>query len=161
MKALAPCKYYEATSIDDATSILKDYEGKAMIYAGGTDVLDLMKKRFRPTPEILVNIKKIPGLNTIEEKSDGLHIGPTVTISELAEKAPIPMLKDAAKSVSSPQLRNAGTVGGNLCLDVGTIDGLLGIVIEKVDHLVLLQEDVMHTMRLWSKRYAKLWYHQT
>jgi CO/xanthine dehydrogenase FAD-binding subunit len=132
MKALAPCKYYEATSIDDATSILKDYEGKAMIYAGGTDVLDLMKKRFRPTPEILVNIKKIPGLNTIEEKSDGLHIGPTVTISELAEK-----------------------------VDVGTIDGLLGIVIEKVDHLVLLQEDVMHTMRLWSKRYAKLWYHQT
>jgi xanthine dehydrogenase YagS FAD-binding subunit len=118
MKALAPCKYYEATSVEDATSILKDYEGKAMIYAGGTEILDLMKKRFRPTPEILVNIKKIPGLNMIEEKSDGLHIGPTVTIADLAEKAPIPMLKDAAKSVSTPQLRNAGTVGGNLCQEV-------------------------------------------
>ena len=117
MKSLAPLKYFEATSIDDATTILKNEENAA-IYAGGTDILDLMKKRYKPTPEILVNIKKIPGLDKIEKQSDGIHIGPTVTLTQLADESSIPMLKEAAKKVGTPQLRNAGTVGGNICQEV-------------------------------------------
>jgi xanthine dehydrogenase YagS FAD-binding subunit len=118
MKALAAFKYYEATTVQDAVSVLKQYPGKAKVYAGGVDIIDWMKKRYMPTPQVLVNIKKIPGLNKIEKQSDGVHIGPTVTLAQLVDDSTIPMLGEAAKKGPTPNLRTQATVGGNLCQNV-------------------------------------------
>jgi xanthine dehydrogenase YagS FAD-binding subunit len=118
MRPLAPFKYYEATSVQDAVSMLNQYAGKAKIYAGGVDIVDWMKKRYMPTPSVLVNIKKIPGLNTIQKQSDGIHIGPTVTLADLINQNPIQMLADAAKMGPAPNIRTQATVGGNICQNV-------------------------------------------
>jgi len=118
MKALAAFKYYDATSVQDAISVLTSYAGKAKILAGGTDVIDWLKKKYMPTPQVLVNIKKIPGLNKIEKQSDGVHIGPLVTLAQLIDDNTIPMLAEAAKKGPAPNLRTQATVGGNLCQNV-------------------------------------------
>jgi len=86
---------------------------------GGQDLLTSMKEYLVRPPRV-VNLKTIAGLNTI--KSDGkggLLIGATVTVAELEENAEVrakyPGLAEAAASVATPQIRNLGTVGGNLC----------------------------------------------
>lgn len=91
-----------------------------MIIAGGTDCLSLLKNGLLPTyPEILVNIKTIGGLEEIKEDAEGLTIGALVTLSDIAESPVVRehygLLADAAQSVASPQIRNMGTLGGNLC----------------------------------------------
>ena len=69
-------KHVNAESIEEATSILREYGGKARIIAGGTDLLGEMKDDILPDyPEVLVNIKNIPGLDYIREEDGGLHIG--------------------------------------------------------------------------------------
>ena len=118
MKALGAFKYYEATSVQDAISVLNQYAGKAKVYAGGVDVIDWMKKRYMPTPQVLVNLKKIPGLNKMGSQSDGVHIGPLVTLAELVDGSPISMLADAAKKGPAPNMRTQATVGGNICQNV-------------------------------------------
>ena len=116
MRALAPVKYYTATSLEDACQVLNQAGGKGKVLAGGSDIVDWLRKRYMPTPEVLVDIKKL-GLDKIEEQSDGVHIGATVKLSEL-DKAGIPMLAEAARKGPSPQLQNQATVGGNVCQNV-------------------------------------------
>ena len=116
MRALAPVKYYTATSLEDACQALNQAGGKGKVLAGGSDIVDWLRKRYMPTPEVLVDIKKL-GLDTIETKDDGIHIGATVKLSEL-DKAGIPMLAEAARKGPSPQLQNQATVGGNVCQNV-------------------------------------------
>ena len=116
MRALAPVKYYTATSIQDACEKLNQAGGKGKVLAGGSDLVDWLRKRYMPTPEVLVDIKKL-GLDTIEEKEDGVHIGATAKLSDIG-KSGISMLEEAAKKGPSPQLQNQATVGGNVCQNV-------------------------------------------
>jgi xanthine dehydrogenase YagS FAD-binding subunit len=115
--------HFNAYSVEEAVDLLKRYGGKATIIAGGTDLLGKMKDRICPTyPEALINIKTIPGLNSIEEKGDRLSIGALVTIAEVAEHPLIrsrhTALAEAAGRTASPHLRNMGTIAGNLCQDI-------------------------------------------
>ncbi len=112
MRSLAPVKYYTATSLEDACQVLNQAAGKGKVLAGGSDLVDWLRKRYMPTPEVLVDIKKL-GLDTIETKEDGVHIGATAKLSDLG-KAGIPMLAEAARNGPSPQLQNQATVGGNM-----------------------------------------------
>ncbi len=114
-------EHFNATSIDEAVSLLNDCVGEARIIAGGTDLIRLMKNRVR-VPEVLVNIKTIPGLAYIVEDTEGLKIGALTTIHDI-ESSPIirskyTILAEAAHSVAAPQIRNMGTISGNLCQDV-------------------------------------------
>jgi xanthine dehydrogenase YagS FAD-binding subunit len=88
------------------------------VLAGGTDQLSLMKE-YLATPKRLVNVKNIKELGGIQNSKTGLRIGATVTIEELADSAEVrklfPALAEAARGVASPQIRNMGTVGGDLC----------------------------------------------
>jgi len=88
------------------------------VLAGGTDQISLMKD-YLATPKRLVNIKGIKELGGIQNAKTGLRIGSTVTIEDLLENAEVrkafPALTDAARGVTSPQIRNMGTVGGDLC----------------------------------------------
>lgn len=86
--------------------------------AGGQDLLTTMKD-YTSRPARLVNLKHIRGLNNITLNARGLTIGALVTLTELEEHAGVrksfPGLSEAAHSIATPQIRNLGTVGGNLC----------------------------------------------
>lgn len=106
------------TSLEEAVELLGTDPARSELLAGGMDLLGRLKKRIN-TPEQVVNLQTVPGLASIRETAGGLSLGPLVTLSELAEN-PIILAKykavaEAAKSVGSVQIRNAGTVGGNLC----------------------------------------------
>jgi xanthine dehydrogenase YagS FAD-binding subunit len=86
--------------------------------AGGQDLLTTMKD-YTSRPTRLVNLKNIKGMNRLSLDSKGLTIGALVTLTELEEHAStrrmMPGLAEAAHSIATPQIRNLGTVGGNLC----------------------------------------------
>jgi xanthine dehydrogenase YagS FAD-binding subunit len=112
MKAFA---YATAHSTDSARELAAD---RGAYLAGGNDLLGLLKDYLVPGPDILVNIKSLPGLNKIERGETSWTIGSLVTIAELERNAEIekvfPGLQDAAAEIASPQIRNVATVGGNL-----------------------------------------------
>lgn len=119
---MKPFHHINGKSIARAVDQLNKYEGRASILAGGTDLLGVLKDQILPVyPEALINIKTIPGLDYIREDSSGLKIGSLVRLSDLANsplvKKKYKILADAAHSIGTPQIRNMGTVGGNLCQD--------------------------------------------
>lgn len=98
-------------------------EPRTAYVGGGTDILGVMKEDILPTPpQTLINLKKIPGMDEIEKKSDGLHIGALATLDEISESDVVKegwaALADAAYSVATPNLRSTATVGGNICQDI-------------------------------------------
>ncbi len=113
---------YEApTSVANAEELLKD--GKAVLSAGGSDLVGVLKEKLLPTyPEKVVSLKEIAELKGITVKEDGLHLGPMTTLTEIAESDVVKQgwnaLADAAYSVATPNIRNTATVGGNICQDV-------------------------------------------
>jgi xanthine dehydrogenase YagS FAD-binding subunit len=115
-------KHFNVTSVDEAVSLLKKYQGKAKLIAGGTDLLGSLKDDILPDyPVALINIKAVPGLDHIRENGEGLSIGPSAKLAEIARspiiKKKYPMLSDAAETVATPEIRNMATLGGNLCQD--------------------------------------------
>jgi len=111
--------YYNPKSVEDAIAVLGAEEKDSRLLAGGTDLLGEMKNLYL-SPDRLINLKAVPGLDKISFSSaEGLKIGALATLSVLAEnkmvRANYPGLAEAAESVGSPQLRNMGTVGGNIC----------------------------------------------
>ena len=115
-------EHHNATSIEQAVTLLGQHGETARVIAGGQDILFRMKK-YIVMPTVLVNLKTIPGLNQLRhEKKVGLRIGPLATLSQIAASADVKAnyqaLAQAAHVVASPQIRNFGTIGGNLCQDV-------------------------------------------
>jgi len=112
-------KYVQPKSLTDAAGISEKEEDAAVLFAGGTDVLGLLKNDII-SPSKVINLKSIPGLDKIEHTDGaGLKIGALTTVNDIAEH-PVIMekftaLSEAAKEVASPQLRNVGTIGGNIC----------------------------------------------
>jgi len=101
-----------------STSPASDVDEAPRPIAGGQDLLTTMKD-YTSRPTRLVNLKNIPGMNRITLNARGLTIGALVTLTELEEHAGVkksyPGLAEAAHSIATPQIRNLGTVGGNLC----------------------------------------------
>lgn len=120
---MKPFAHFNARSVEEAVQLLEEYGGKAKLNAGGTDLLGVLKDRILPGyPEAIINIKTIPGLSNIAEEEEGISIGALTTLAEVIASplvaGVIPLLKEAAKTVASPQIRNVATLGGNLCQDV-------------------------------------------
>jgi xanthine dehydrogenase YagS FAD-binding subunit len=118
-------EWANATTISEAVQWLKsapagtDIDDSARPIAGGQDLLTTMKD-YSTRPTRVVNLKNIRGLDTIQGNArTGLTIGALVTLTQLEEhsvvRASFPGLAEAAHSVATPQIRNLGTVGGNLC----------------------------------------------
>lgn len=109
--------YFEPKTISEALTLLGKYGDQAKVIAGGTDVMVDIK--YREEPGYLVNIKRIPGLASIQENGAGLRIGSLATIREI-ETCPLvrerlPLLWEAAHQFASLQIRNTATIGGNIC----------------------------------------------
>jgi xanthine dehydrogenase YagS FAD-binding subunit len=111
-------EYTSPKTVKDATAMLGANWNDAQVLAGGTDLISMMKD-FVTSPKRVVNIKGISELGGISKTSAGLRIGAAVTLDELSlnqlVRTEFPSLVTAALGVSSPQIRNMGTVGGDLC----------------------------------------------
>ena len=81
-KRLKEFKYFSPTTEAEAVTILKDYDGEAKVLAGGTDLLSLMKLR-AVTPECIVSLKRIAGLDYVREEGKELRIGAMTTIATI------------------------------------------------------------------------------
>ncbi len=111
--------YHSVTTIDEALALLARYGSRARIAAGSTDLMLELERGLRPGVESLIDITRIPGLNAITlDGEDNIHLGPLVTHNHCAASALIreraTPLAEAAWEVGSPQIRNRGTVAGNL-----------------------------------------------
>jgi xanthine dehydrogenase YagS FAD-binding subunit len=108
-------QYATAHSTDSARELVAS---NGAYLAGGNDLLGLLKDYLITAPEILVNIKLLPGLNKIEHGTNSWTIGSLVTVAQIEDSADIkkifPGLQAAASEVASQQIRNVATVGGNL-----------------------------------------------
>ena len=118
--SLPKFEYFEPKTVKEACSILSDkHKENVRVLAGGTDILVRMKDRII-TPKCLVNIKEIPNLDYITyDEKEGLRIGALATLSSIETSLVIqekfPLLATSAGDIGSPQIRNLGTIGGNLC----------------------------------------------
>lgn len=109
-----------ASTVDGAVSSLREHEGVAKVIAGGTDLLGALKDKINPAyPEVLVNVKSIPGLDYIKEEAGVLKIGALALLEDIALNTTVRnkygALAQAALAVGTPQLRNMGSIAGNLC----------------------------------------------
>ena len=115
---MKPFKMALPRNIDEAVSVGEKSFKKTKMLAGGTDLLGELKERTQ-TPDLVVNLKSIPGLDQIVATDRGLEIGALVTLTRLAADDAIqkgwPALAAAIERTSTPQLRNVGTIGGNIC----------------------------------------------
>lgn len=111
-------EYVSPTTKEQAVGLLGQSESDAQALAGGTDILSLMKDDVI-APKRLVNLKDITELKGLSSGPGGLRIGAVVTIQELLDNSRVrrlyPSIWQAAEGITSPQIRNMGTVAGDLC----------------------------------------------
>lgn len=111
---------FQPASLSEASSLLDKYGDKAWIIAGGMDSLDWFKDRHKH-PEALIDISGLKDLHGIADKGGYVSIGTLTTLTEIEESSLLqkhfPVLTEAAGHVASPQIRNAGTLGGNVSQD--------------------------------------------
>jgi len=110
--------YHTVSSIEEALEILDEKKNRARVIAGGTDLILELKNEKHPEILELVDINRIPGLDSIREAGEYIHLGPTVThnqclVSDLLIKYALPLVK-ASQSIGAVQIRNVATVYGNL-----------------------------------------------
>jgi 4-hydroxybenzoyl-CoA reductase subunit beta len=121
MMRLPPFTYLAPVSVTDAVKLMADHGPEAMLVAGGTDLFPNMKRRqFEPT--VLVGLRGIRDMIGVRGSAKaGMTIGAGTILTAVSEHAEIarsyPALATAARLVSSPQLRNMATIGGNVCVD--------------------------------------------
>ncbi len=119
MMRLPAFRFVAPKTAREAAQILADHGPDAMVVAGGTDLYPNMKRK-QFTPKLLVSVRKLEGAGAIHANG-GLQLGALATLTAVAEHPAIrsrwPSIARSAGLVSSPPLRNAGTIGGNLCVD--------------------------------------------
>jgi len=117
-------EHADAESVREAVIWLEKWGNDARVIAGGTDLLGLMKDRLEGpqlrTPQVLINVKHIAEMKWIDHDDElGLRIGAAVTLNQLGASDIIRkrfgILSQAARQIGTTQIRNMGTVGGNLC----------------------------------------------
>lgn len=118
VRPLPKMEYMAPSSLQEAFHLLKDYQSKARLLAGGTDLIPQMKKR-AITAEIIIDLNRIPGLAGIEIRGDRLHIRGLTRLAEIKESPLVqekaPVLAQAIGLMASPPIRNRATIVGNLC----------------------------------------------
>jgi xanthine dehydrogenase YagS FAD-binding subunit len=111
---------FQPSSIGDAQRLLEQYREDAWVMAGGLDSFDWLKDRIK-RPKVLVDLSGIAELKGVRTTSDGIEIGVMTTLSEVVKHPVIRekygLLAEGAELAASPQIRNQGTIGGNVSQD--------------------------------------------
>jgi xanthine dehydrogenase YagS FAD-binding subunit len=118
MKTWKRFEHVNAKTVEEAASILS--KGKAAVLSGGTDLLGAMRFEILPNyPEVVVNLKTIPGMDYIREETGLLKIGALTRLEDIAKnnlvKTRYTALAEAAHRTATPHIREMGTIGGNIC----------------------------------------------
>jgi len=121
MMRLPKFVYRTPHTIAEAVNVFADAGPEAQFVAGGTDLYPNMKRR-QQMPKTVISVMRLPELNQITgEGKSGIRIGASVTLTDIVEnpiiKRDYPVIASAARTISTPILRNMGTIGGNLLLD--------------------------------------------
>jgi 4-hydroxybenzoyl-CoA reductase subunit beta len=120
MMRLPRFQYFAPPAIAEAVKLLCDYGGEAQVVAGGTDLWPNMKRR-QQTPRRVIGLRKIEPLFEKSNEGSKMTLGAMTSLTRIENDAEIgakwPALAKAARLISTPPLRNMGTLGGNLCLD--------------------------------------------
>jgi 4-hydroxybenzoyl-CoA reductase subunit beta len=120
MMRLPDFRYRTPRTLADAAAWLAESPADTMLLAGGTDLVPNMKRR-QQVPRTVIGLRQVDALRGIRHDRGGIRIGAAVTIADLVADARLravcPGLWQAASQIATPQLRNMGTIGGNLCLD--------------------------------------------
>src|SRR5277367_6343076 len=110
----------QPTSVADAQKFLEDYRADAWIMAGGLDSFDWLKDRIK-RPKVLVDLSGVAELRGIRTTAEGVEIGAMTTLTEVVNHPVIrdkfSLLTEGAEAAASPQIRNQGTIGGNVTQD--------------------------------------------
>jgi xanthine dehydrogenase YagS FAD-binding subunit len=111
---------FQPASVEDALNLLDRYGADAWVMAGGLDTFDWLKDRAKRT-NVVVDLSQVTELHGIREANGGLEIGATTTLTEVVQHPVVRerygLLMEAAELVASPQIRNQGTLGGNVSQD--------------------------------------------
>jgi len=125
-----PFAYHQPTTVEEATKLLAELND-VKVLAGGTDLIPKMKQRLLE-PKNIVNLKKIKALEGIKERDKGIWIGAATKLRVIERsqliKDKIPLQYLATKTIGSVQIRNMGTLAGNVCNASPAADGALGMV---------------------------------
>jgi len=118
---IKPLRHVDATSVEEAIAALQEHGRDATLVAGSTDEINWLKNRMR-TPKVLVDVKPIEDLHGVEERGDGgVRIGAMTSVNDVANSDLLAenfgVVAEATASVATPQIRNQGTIGGNLAQD--------------------------------------------
>ena len=111
---------FQPTTVDDALALQSRHGAKAWVLAGGLDSFDWFKDRIK-RPEVVIDLSQIKELRGIRAVGDGLEIGAMTTLTEVVRHPMVrekySILPNAAEAAASPQIRNQGTIGGNVSQD--------------------------------------------
>jgi xanthine dehydrogenase YagS FAD-binding subunit len=111
---------FQPTSVDDALALQSRHGAKAWVLAGGLDSFDWFKDRIK-RPEVVIDLSQIKELRGIRAAGDGIEIGAMTTLTEVVRNPMVrekySILPNAAEAAASPQIRNQGTIGGNVSQD--------------------------------------------
>jgi len=117
---IPPFQLFQPTTLDEAADLLRAHGDQAWVMAGGMDSFDWLKDRTKRT-EVVIELGQVAELVGIREMDGGLEIGAMTTLTEVAESPVVRerfgLLAEAAGLVASPQIRNQGTLGGNISQD--------------------------------------------
>jgi len=141
--SIRPFEYFEPADLQEATSLLAKRRGSIKILAGGTDVVPLLKAR-EIRPDCIMDISRIVDLDYITTNGDGLRIG-ALTTHRTLEKSPLimekaPVLAEAVKTIGNVQIRNLGTIGGNLANASPCADTAPALIVSRANVKVVNSE---------------------
>ncbi|GMQ93607.1 MAG: xanthine dehydrogenase family protein subunit M [Acidimicrobiia bacterium] len=117
MLRLPPLRHEAPSTLEQAIALLA--EDGALLAAGGSDLVPNLKRRQYPAARTIVSLRRVPDLARVRVDDSGtVRIGALTTLATIAGDSRLPIaIREAAGTVASPQIRNQGTVGGNLCVD--------------------------------------------
>lgn len=111
-------EYLNPKTVQEACALLSEHGDKAKVMAGGTDLLNVMKEKLI-TPQYVIGLRGVSDLDYIEADSDGIRIGALTTLTTLGKSSDVqekfPCLAEVPGKMATVQIRNMGTLGGNLC----------------------------------------------
>jgi len=123
-------QYHQPSTVEEATKLLAELPD-AKVLAGGTDLIPKMKQRLLE-PRNIINLKRIQSIEGIKETDKGIWIGAATKLRSIEKSRLIqekaPLLHLAIKTIGSVQIRNMGTLGGNVCNASPAADGALGLL---------------------------------
>jgi carbon-monoxide dehydrogenase medium subunit len=124
--------YHTPRTIEEAVQLLACYQGKALMIGGGTDMLLEIQQGHRPAVEALVDLKDVPGLNRVTEEGGYLVIGAAVTHTQIVSDDRMAQhgtcLVESCGVIGGPQVRNVGTLAGNIAHALPAGDGTIGLL---------------------------------